>query len=94
MPESVMICIAYNPPENSNYCNRNIFDDLSENLLTTCNTNTPFLLIGDLNSRTGELLDFVDETENNDEQDGPPKREVIPTKRSNCDKNLTKWGTN
>ena len=90
MHESIRICIAYNPPANSDYCNKNIFEDLSENLLTTCNTNTPFLLIGDLNARTGELLDYEDETA--DEQDGPPKREVIPTKRSNCDKKSNQMG--
>ena len=90
MHESIRICIAYNPPANSDYCNKNIFEDLSENLLTTCNTNTPFLLIGDLNARTGELLDYEDETA--DEQDGPPKREVIPTKRSNCDKYTNQMG--
>ena len=90
--ESIKICIAYNPPSNSDYCNKNIYEDLSENLLTTCNTDTPLLLIGDLNSRTGELLDYQDETDDNtDTVNAPPSRD-IPSERHNCDKNTNAMG--
>ena len=91
--ESIKICIAYNPPENSKYCNKNIYDDFSEILLRTCNTNTPFLLIGDLNSRTGDLTDYQDETDDiTDPSEGPPARNSTPTERQNCDKKTNQMG--
>ena len=91
--ESIKICIAYNPPENSKYCNKNLYEDLSEILLTTCNSHTPFVLIGDLNSRTGDLLDYQHEAEDDtDTSIGPPTRSIAPIKRQNCDKKTNQMG--
>ena len=93
MHESLKICIAYNPPINSKYCNKNIYDEFSEILLTKYNKNTPFLLIGDLNSRTGDLLDYQDETDDNtDVSNSPPARDITPNKRFNCDEKTNQLG--
>ena len=93
LQESFRVCIAYNPPENSIYCNKDIYEDISATLLTTCNTTSPILLMGDLNSRTGELPDFSDETGDKDDENSPPRRQVVPDKRHNCDKKINQMGT-
>ena len=91
--ETIKVCIAYNPPINSNYCNKTFYEDISTELLTTHSLDTPFLLIGDLNSRTGELTDFYDsDDDNKGESDEPPTRKVKPTRRENCDKKVNQMG--
>ena len=66
---------------------------MSEILLKTCSSQTPFLLIGDLNSRTGNLLDYEEEVEEDtDSSDAPPAREITPTERHNCDMSTNQMG--
>jgi exonuclease III len=92
LQETIKICIAYNPPDSSKYCNKNIYEDISTILLTTCKPESPFLLIGDLNSRTGDLLDYQDETDDRDDENSPPRRQIIPETRHNCDKKTNQMG--
>ena len=92
LEKSIKLIIAYNPPENSPYCNKEIFEEISTNLLKYANINSPVLLIGDLNSRTGENPDY-EEADKTEEDSGLFKnRTVIPTKRYNCDKNTNSMG--
>ena len=88
--ESIHLCIAYNPPENSHYCNKDIYDEISIYMLKNCTLNSPILLIGDLNSRTGVLPDFQEGKSKNLDlksnlSDHIPGRGITPEKRSNCD---------
>ena len=58
LDKSIKICVVYNPPENSKYCNKDIYDDISLDLLQKSTSNHPIIIMGDLNSRTGTLEDF------------------------------------
>lgn len=93
--EPIQLCIAYNPPESSPYCNKNFYDEISLLLLKKCHISSPFLLIGDLNARTGELEDFEqpNETQQNGEEESIPGREFDIQKRANCDKKSNPMGT-
>ena len=59
LQKSLQVRVAYNPPENSYYCNEDLYIEISAHL-TRSNSNSPVILIGDLNSRTGEIQDFED----------------------------------
>ena len=90
--ESLKICIAYNPPGKSNYCNKDIYDDISLRLFKyRTNINTPFVLIGDLNSRTGLLPDF-DETDDGGDEYFTGSRDFKPPKRCNSDTQTNSMG--
>ena len=81
LEDSIRICVAYNPPSSSKYCNPEIYDEISTHIMQ-CVT-SKILLIGDFNSRTGETLEYT-EPDKMDENEIP--RECIPTSRKNCDK--------
>ena len=49
--QPIRICVMYNPPENSKYCNKDIYEEISLNLFKYSNSDSPILLIGDMNSR-------------------------------------------
>ena len=74
---AVKVCVAYNPPENSKYCNKEMYEDISSDLLKISNSKHPILLIGDLNSRTGNLPDFEDTSEKHMEY--TVGRKIFPT---------------
>ena len=63
LKQSVKVCVAYNPLENWKYCNKGLYEDISSDLLTRSNSTCPIIIIGDLNSRTGDLQDFEDTAE-------------------------------
>ncbi len=85
------MCIAYNPPENSHYCNKDLYDEISLLMLKKCHMHTPFLLVGDLNSRTGLLPDY--EVRNDkDPENRIPGRELTLDSRENCDKKTNPMG--
>ena len=94
LEESIQVCIAYNPPENSEYCNKEFYDELSLLLLKKCHISSPFILIGDLNARTGELADFEvhSKAQQNGEEIKLPGREINNKKRANCDKKSNQMG--
>ena len=90
MKKSVKVCVAYNPPENSKYCNKDIYDELSTDLLQRSNSNCPVILMGDLNSRIGELQDFEDTVEKH--MTYTTGRKTFPKLRKNQDKTLNNMG--
>ena len=57
LQKSVEVCVAYNPPESSKYCNKEFYDEISGDLLLRSDSDSPIILIGDLNSSSGELQD-------------------------------------
>ena len=89
MEESIRVCIAYNPPANSDYCNKDIYEEISTHIIKHSCTTSQILLIGDFNSRTGEILEY-EEPDNMDENFIP--RELIPSKRKNCDRGINQMG--
>ena len=53
------LCACYIPPITSPYFNEEIFHDLNEDVNNFSNSQSPLLLCGDLNSRTGNIPDFI-----------------------------------
>ena len=86
--EPIHICIAYNPPISSKYCNKEIYEDMSSHMKYS-QTTSRFLEVGDLNSRTGNLREY-DEPDKLDQDHIP--REIIPSERRNCDKTSNQLG--
>ena len=86
----VKVCVVYNPPENSKYCNKDLYEDLSTDLLKKSTSNQPVVLIGDFNSRTGDLVDF----ENTDDKhiEYTIGRRIFPKARKNQDKSVNNMG--
>ena len=56
--ENIKVCAIYSPPETSNYYLNEIWDELSTDILKFTSINTPSLLLGDMNARTGILSDM------------------------------------
>ena len=54
----LLICVAYNPPEASKYHKADITEEISDDILSMSSKLNAYLLIGDLNARTGKLKDF------------------------------------
>ena len=75
--KDLILCLAYVPPEKSVYSNISIFTEIEDQLngLLADNCNLEFCLLGDLNARTGVLSDFIDIT--NDEQENNNGEECI-----------------
>ena len=50
----MVLCLIYVPPENSNYYNSSIFDDMEDNFIDIKSKNADFdiCIAGDLNART------------------------------------------
>ena len=90
LKKSVKVCVAYNPPENSKYCNKGIYEDISSELLMGSNSNCPIILMGDLNSRTGDLQDFEDTAKKHMEYTAG--RKTFPKRRKNQDKKTNNMG--
>ena len=63
----MIICLAYISPENSIYSKTSIFDQIVEHIngLQAKNENPDVCIMGDLNARTGNLIDNI-ETSNYD----------------------------
>ena len=90
LKENLRICALYIPPENSEYNRKDIFDELGQDIIDLTNSDSPYLLIGDLNSRTGTI------DENNEHDDDPlthfTTSKKIRTKRENCDTTTNSQG--
>ena len=89
LDEPIHICVAYNPPISSKYCNKDIYEDISSHIMKYSHTTSRILIVGDLNSRTGDTTEY-DEPDKHDEDHIP--REIIPSKRSNLDKTTNQMG--
>ena len=90
LKKSVKVCVAYNPPEGSKYCNKNIYEEISNDLLLRSNPDHPVLLMGDLNSRTGNLADFEDTEDKHNEY--IVGRKIFPKTRKNQDAIVNNMG--
>ena len=57
----MVLCLIYVPPENSNYSNISIFDDIEDNFIDLKSKNEDFAICiaGDLNARTANLKDYL-----------------------------------
>ena len=90
LKKSVKVCIAYNPPETSKYCNKGLYDEISSELIMRANNKSPIILMGDLNSRTGELPDFENTAEKH--MGYTVGRKTFPRLRKNQDKKTNNMG--
>ena len=90
LKKSVKVCVAYNPPESSKYCNKGLYDEISSELLQSSSSNCPVILMGDLNSRTGEIQDFEETAEKHMEY--TTGRKTFPKRRKNQDKMTNTMG--
>ena len=90
LKKSVKVCVAYNPPDNSKYCNKELYDDLASDLLLRSNPNSPMIMIGDLNSRIGELQDFEETDDKHSKY--VTGRKTFPKLRKNQDKKTNNMG--
>ena len=79
----MLICVAYNPPEASKYHKADITEEISDDILSMSSKLNAYLLIGDLNARTGKLKDF--DLEKNMERYGISENTNPRKKRHNCD---------
>ena len=68
------LCVCYIPPITSPYFNEEIFDDLNEDINNFSNSQSSLLLCGDLNTRTGNIPDFICNTEDGNSQIRLPHR--------------------
>ena len=80
-------------PISSPYFNEDIFHDLNEDINNFSNSQSPLLLCGDLNSRTGNIPDFIRNT-----KDGNSLTDQITTQidtyRRNFDSEVNSNGQN
>ena len=84
IPKRIRVCTLYCPPETSKYYPEDLWDDLKTEILELTTNDTPFLLIGDMNARTGEILEFSHLHTPN--FNCSPTRYVIESNRKNCEK--------
>ena len=87
------LCACYIPPITSPYFNEELFHDLNEDINNFSNSQSPLLLCGDLNSRTGNIPDFTCNT-----KDGNLLTDQITTQidtyRGNFDSEVNSNGQN
>ena len=80
---------VYVPGDGSKYADPNDFDIISEDLLTIQSKyNSPFILMGDFNARSGNLGDLIGDPDTNDVEFRPP------TPRFSKDKKVDVHGRN
>ena len=85
--ENLLIIASYINDITSTYYDDEIFEELNNDVLTFCNGENPVLLMGDLNSRTGELNEIYVESENEFISNFPQKTTFLNVPpRKNCDK--------
>ena len=57
----MVLCLIYVSPENSNYSNISIIDDIEDNFIDlTSNEDLDICIAGDLNARTTNLKDYLE----------------------------------
>ena len=88
--EPVKLCIIYNPPDTSKYCNKNLFDDIGVELMKYTTETSRIMLIGDLNARTGVLPDML--TSDITGLNFHPQRKTLSKQRENCDNEVNPQG--
>ena len=65
----MVLCLIYAPPENSNYSDISIFDDIEDNFIDLKFKNEDFdiCIAGDLNARTAILNDYLEVSDHENE---------------------------
>ena len=91
MPDNIKVCSIYAPPENSVYYSSNFWDELESDITQYTTPTTPFMIIGDTNTRVGNLSEFV---EDNTPHLTPLVRLQKPNVRNNCDNLIKQNGRN
>ena len=87
--ENLKLCTLYIPPDSSTYNNKDVFDELSLDIINFSSINHNTMLIGDLNARTGILPEFME----NGEEDYLINKRNSPLRiRNNCDKIINRHG--
>ena len=91
LDKNVKICAIYNPPTNSRYHNPSLMEDIAIDILEEGEDESPILLIGDINARTGNSNDYTirnkHEISNYLLQDNHPRID-----RKNCDTVINQEG--
>ena len=91
LDQNLIISAQYIPPVNTKYYDQNSLDTLRSDIVKFCDENTPTILIGDFNSRSGNIPDNL-EMDPNFDQSGLQPTEFRP--RENCDEAVNQQGKN
>ena len=89
--ENIKVCAIFSPLETSNYYLNEIWDEISTDILKFTSINTPFLLLGDMNARTGILSDMSNDVKFYVNSSVPPRHSIYTT-RNNCDQIINNNG--
>ena len=89
LDQNLIISAQYSPPINSKYNSQNSSENLKSDILKFCDENTPLVLIGDFNARTGNIPDNL-EIDPNFDTSGLEQSEFRP--RNNRDGTITSQG--
>ena len=84
LSHDIFLCSLYSPPENSKYFSEDIWDDIKDDLLSMTTNDTPTIIIGDMNARTGALADHFSQIPEDAHPLLPPRIIQFPHRR-NCD---------
>ena len=90
LSKNILACAIYSQPSNSVYYSEDMWDELEHDILNLTTNDTPFLIIGDMNGRVGELSEFsqIDTIDINNHL----TRSVSESYRNNCDNQTCKVG--
>ena len=50
--------MKYNQPQSSRYHNSELIDDISSDIMAMSSSSCPFLIVGDMNGKTGTQIDY------------------------------------
>ena len=92
IPNNLKICAIYAPPEKSHYLSTSFWEDLEGELISLTSVNSPTVIIGDLNARTGNLPDYLDVDSLRDGDRLHLYNRPKPDPRRNCDNKTNKFG--
>ena len=84
----IVMAAIYNPPENSRYADDNLFYFIEKVVLDNYDETCSICLFGDLNARTANLSDSVQD----DALKNVENQEFVPLQRSNQDNTVNQYG--
>ena len=83
--KNVLICAIYSQPVSSTYYSEEIWENLEYDIINLTTNETPFSIIGDMNGRVGEKIEFTQNL-HKDINSSIMTRSVTETPRRNIDK--------
>ena len=83
--KNVLICAIYSQPVSSTYYSEEIWENLEYDIINLTTNETPFSIIGDINGRVGEKIEFTQNL-HKDINSSIMTRSVTETPRRNIDK--------